>query len=138
MLFDREIVLLINDTAERTIAAKLAQYLHICFPDHDVDVEYNRMGDVPKRLLVEGTFESVYPDIIVHSRMKQVNILALELKKDSNPEKRWKDLNKLAAYRTELGYSHALFLRLGTGADAGTVSECEWILESIFRMTTGR
>jgi hypothetical protein len=30
-------------------------------------------------------------------------------------------------YRNELGYQNALFMRMGTGEQAGTFSECEWV-----------
>src|ERR1039457_6291359 len=42
--------LLENDLSERCIASRLAMHLQAAFPDHSVDVEYNRQGDIPKRL----------------------------------------------------------------------------------------
>jgi hypothetical protein len=65
----------------------------------------------------------------VHLRETETNLLAIELKKESNPEKKGKDILKLRAYRRELGYIHGLFLRLGVGENAGSVSECEWVHE---------
>lgn len=73
--------------------------------------------------------DDVFPDIIVHLRETKTNILAIELKKDSNPQTKEKDILKLRAYRLELGYKHGLFLRLGVGENAGSVSECEWVHE---------
>lgn len=49
-LLDTDRYLLENDLSERCIAARLAMYLCELFPDRDVDVEYNRIGDVAKRL----------------------------------------------------------------------------------------
>ena len=49
-LKDRDSHLLENDLSERCIAARLAMYLQTLFPEHAVDVEYNRQGDIPKRL----------------------------------------------------------------------------------------
>jgi len=126
-LFERDVQLLAINASEQAIAARLAQYLQPHFPDHHVDVEYNRMGEAPKKVAWSGRPDEVYPDIIVHLRMTNTNVLAIELKKDSNPEKKEKDILKLGAYRRELGYSHALFIRLGVGAGAGTVSDCEWV-----------
>lgn len=127
-LFERDVQLLTINVSEQTIAARLAQYLQSHFPTHDVDVEYNRMGEAPKMVVWSNSPAEVYPDVIVHLRMTNTNVIAIELKKDSNSERKEKDILKLGAYRRELGYTHALFIRFGTGADAGTISECEWVL----------
>lgn len=127
-LFERDLQLLTINVSEETIAAKLAQYLQSYFPTHDVDVEYNRMGEAPKTVAWKDTPDKVFPDVVVHQRMTNINVIAIELKKDSNSEKKEKDILKLGAYRRELSYSHALFIRFGTGADAGKISECEWVL----------
>ena len=126
-LFHKDANLLAVNVAEQTIAACLARHLQEHFPEHDVDVEYNRMGGAPKTVAWSDKPEQVYPDIIVHRRRTETNILAIELKKTSNPETKDKDLLKLAAYRRDLGYLHALFLRLGVGDTAGTVPECQWV-----------
>ena len=126
-LFQNDVNLLAVNVAEQTIAARLAGYLQEHFPKHHVDVEYNRMGDAPKTVAWSDKPEQVYPDIIVHRRRSDTNILAIELKKTSNPETKDKDLLKLAAYRRDLGYLHAFFLRLGVGSTAGTVPECQWV-----------
>lgn len=126
-LFENDIQLLCLNASEESVAAKIAQYLQPHFPSMHVDVEYNRMGCAPKKVAWSGTLEEVYPDIIVHLRDTNTNILAIEIKKDSNREPKDKDILKLQAYRTELGYQHALFIRLGVTAGAGSVSECEWV-----------
>lgn len=126
-LFEKDIRLLELDASEKSTAAKIAQYLQPHFADMHIDVEYNRMGDAPKKVSWSGKPEEVYPDIIVHQRGNKTNILAIELKKNSNRERKNKDILKLRAYRNELGYQYALFLRLGVKAGAGIVSECEWV-----------
>lgn len=128
-LFDENNSLLVIDIAERTIAAKIANYLQPYFPDYEVDVEYNRMGEVPKQVSLHGNgpLDKVFPDIIVHKPMTKTNILAIELKKESNTEQKDDDILKLRAYVEELEYKHALFIRLGVKNNAGTVSECEWV-----------
>jgi hypothetical protein len=122
---------LANDTHERTIAEMLARYLRPYFAEYDVNVDYNRMGDEPKevtwRIEAGAGPDHVFPDIIVHRRFTQDNLLAIELKKDSNREPKNEDILKLRAYRSQLGYGHALFIRLGVGRNAGIVSECEWV-----------
>jgi hypothetical protein len=54
--------LLENDLSERCIAARLAMYLHEGFPEHDVDVEYNRVGDIAKRF---AGFQRAVPAVAV-------------------------------------------------------------------------
>lgn len=127
ILFLKDRGLLTINVAERTIASRLTQHLQEYFPGYDVDVEYNRMGEAPKTIAWSDKSEQVYPDIIVHRRMTKENVLVIELKKDSNRETKENDVLKLRAYRRELGYLHALFLRLGVGESAGTVSECQWV-----------
>jgi len=126
-LFMRDAHLLTVNASEQAIAAKIAQYLQPKFEGCHVDVEYNRNGDASKKVAWRENLDDVYPDIIVHQRMTDRNVLAIELKKTTNPEKKIKDIQKLRAYRRELGYNHALFLRLGVGKMAGTVTECEWV-----------
>jgi Uma2 family endonuclease len=134
-LFDRDIELLRIGIKEETIASLLAHYLDPYFPELNVDVEYSLMGEVPKMVTYCKKPQKVYPDIIVHVRNNlasgiannQANVLAIELKKDTNTETTSRDIAKLRAYRRELGYQNALFIRLGTGHAAGTISECEWV-----------
>lgn len=128
-LFSIDKQLLSVNASEQAIAAKIAQYLQPHFPANHIDVEYNRMGNAPKKVAWSEKPDEVFPDIIVHLRETETNVLAIELKKDSNPEKKGKDILKLRAYRREFGYIHGLFLRLGVGENAGTVSECEWVHE---------
>jgi hypothetical protein len=126
-LFSKDSQLLKVNASERAIAAAIAQYLRPHFEGYHVDVEYNRMGEAPKKVAWSKNLDDVYPDIIVHKRMTATNVVVIELKKDTNPEKKEKDIKKLRAYRRELGYCHALFIRLGVGDKAGIVSECEWV-----------
>lgn len=128
-LFANDLHLLEIDASERAIAARLALYLQNNFPNMDVDVEYNRMGDAPKRVAWSDDKSDVFPDIIIHIRGEKTNLLAIEIKKDSNRETKDKDLQKLRAYRWDDGleYQAALFMRFGTGACAGSVTECEWV-----------
>jgi hypothetical protein len=127
-LFNQDKQLLKLDSSEQSITAKIAQYLEPYFKGMDIDVEYNRMGDAPKSVTWDETPANVYPDIIVHLRNTDTNILAIELKKNSNSETKDKDIRKLRAYRTELDYKHTLFIRLCVNGEAGNISECEWVL----------
>ena len=115
-LLEADRYLLENDLSERCIAARLAMYLRDEFDEHDVDVEYNRAGDVAKRL--RGLPKECYrrrnrqieapvavPDVIVHHRGSGgPNLLVIEMKKTSNPAGKNCDRLRLAAFREQLGY----------------------------------
>ena len=112
-----------NNISERAITHKLAEYLQIEFPDHNVDCEYNRnyeLGqDVPKRLQIMTSlaykklmkvnhkndisifFEQIspYPDIIIHGRMdNKHNLLVIEVKKNNNKSDWEIDVRKLKGF----------------------------------------
>lgn len=74
----RDGYLLLVGASERAITHRLARYLEDQFPEWDVDAEYNRDGADIKRD-VEGT--PVLPDIIVHRRGSNDNLLVIEVKK---------------------------------------------------------
>jgi hypothetical protein len=80
-----------------------------------VDCEYNRNRDEKKT--VSG--DPVYPDIIVHVRGTDRNLLAIEIKKKSAAERyKEKDRVKLRCLKAEYGYQYAVFLQLPTGRGA--------------------
>lgn len=131
--------LLRNDVNERSITHRLACYLQELFPKWNVDCEYNRNHDKTKKLLTdrkkvgindtEGT--TVFPDIIVHKRISQENLLVIEVKKTTNASKNKFDIDKLDAFKKELHYKHALFLRLKAGKDGVGVEKTEWVCKCI-------
>ena len=132
--------LLANNLGERCIAARLAMYLQGEFPDQNVDAEYNRDGDTPKRLDLpedcanyrnEHGESLVVPDVIVHRRGPEgPNILVLEVKKTSNPVPRDCDRARIHAFRAQYGYEFAALIecetRAGREPAAGVV---EWLGE---------
>ena len=124
--------LLRNDASEQAISHQLAMKLAPNFPNWDIDCEYNRRMDVVKRLIyaVSPTGEvcerNVVPDIIIHRRMTNDNLLAIEIKKSTNQELSFKDLAKLAAFREQLGYQHSLFIRFNTGVSGVGIAELDW------------
>ena len=130
-LFQANLHALTVDAAERNIAHRLAVHLvgqQLLAPDGlpwDVDVEYNRCGVKVKTIYGE---QVVVPDLILHRIGTDLNYFALELKKGARPDVDEDDLYKLWAYRQpqQLNYRHALFLRLGTGEAAGSVSCICW------------
>lgn len=133
-LIRQDIALLVNDTGERTIASRLACYMVPLFQGYDVDVEYNRHGIDVKILSLPpechgGGNRRVVPDIIVHRRGNDLsNLLAIELKKDTNPEPRDCDRAKLVALKQQFVYRYALLLEVACGGASGLhgVRE-EWV-----------
>ncbi|MGE0041378.1 MAG: hypothetical protein AB7H88_21295 [Vicinamibacterales bacterium] len=129
--------LLENNLSERCIAARLAFYLQAEFPDHAVDVEYNRKGGTPKRLALledcanfmnEDGEALAVPDVIVHVRGEAgPNVLALELKKSSNPTPRGCDALRLQALCDQLGYEFGASVECKTRrGEAPDVVIAEW------------
>ena len=107
-------------------AGRLAMYLREGFPDHDVDVEYNRVGYDAKRLrgLPEecrsrrnrGTEAPVaVPYAIVHTRGSAgPNLPVIEVKKTSNPVGMECDRQRIAAFREQLGYTFGALIECET------------------------
>ena len=100
--------LLEADANERSITHKLAEYLQGVFPEWNVDCEYNRLGDKIKRLPAaqpsstdDTQGRSIFPDIIVHRRRTNENLLVVEVKKTTN--KLLGDEEKLCALTADDG-----------------------------------
>lgn len=120
--------LLILEVNERSVTHKLGEYLQKKFRkySYDVDCEYNKDGHEPKRLnlppgLVDGTVSTaadvattVYPDIIIHRRGTKDNLVVIEAKKSTNPD-RTTDCQKLEAFRRDLGYKFCYRLVFDVG-----------------------
>ena len=106
MLLKNDSFLLEHDVNERSISHKLAEYLQQLFPDYNVDCEYNKRGeDIPKTIQkywekLKNDNPLVYPDIIVHRRSTDDNLLIIEAKNSSNGSRKERDydLIKLKAY----------------------------------------
>lgn len=125
-----------NDVNERSITHRFACYLQELFHGWNVDCEYNKNHDQTKKLIeyrrkkvamndTQGT--SVFPDIIVHRRMGDNNLLVIEVKKSTNNEPDEVDLGKLSVFKQELKYTYALFLRLKTGDQNVGEEEKKWV-----------
>lgn len=134
---DADVYLLRVDANERSITHRLAMYLQEEFSDWDVDCEYNRDGNDPKELLLPVTdaserdtdAQTVYPDIIVHKRGQQKNLLVIEAKKTSSPVSDTRDHTKLVEYRRQLKYAQALFLEFEVSSHNPGVARAAWIDE---------
>lgn len=110
------------DINERTISARLANYLDHLFPGWHVDCEYNRdrhdpkyLDIIPRHVSSDDTHATtVFPDIIVHRRCTDQNLLVIEMKKTTSSENNDYDKRKLRAFRKQLGYCYAVFIKLKT------------------------
>ncbi len=122
------------DANERSITFRFAMHLQIYLQDWEIDCEFNRDGVEPKRLGHLGLYpdsedeeaKTVFPDVIAHRRGTKQNFLVLEFKKSTSHVNREIDRRKLLGYKRELGYSHALFIEVGTGGQA-KISALEWL-----------
>ncbi|WP_379134383.1 hypothetical protein [Paenibacillus sp. sgz500958] len=131
-LYEYDSYLIENNLHERAITHRIGSYLIKEFPQWDVDVEYNRVGNDPKKIheIESLIYEEIYkkglqdhfnnnmnvlPDIIVHKRGTKHNLIALELKKwYSSVEEDEIDRIKLKCYLKEksLEYNYAVFIKL--------------------------
>ena len=128
-LFDEDTLLLTRNAHEQAVTASLACHLRPLFPDWHVDCEFNRDAqskDDIKRL----KRRPVKPDIIVHHRGQDENLLAFEVKQSANNIDTAKDrdaIRKLVGYLTNQKYQHALFLKFQSGASVPGIWRAEWV-----------
>lgn len=140
-LIEKDSHLLIIDVNERSISHRLALYLQEQFDDWDVDCEYNRNTDQTKMLNIKKQIQTtvneiqaddtegktVFPDIIVHIRGTNDNLLVIEMKKSSSSVSKDFDIKKLEAFADQLGYKYRLFLCFNTGSECLKDPEKEWV-----------
>lgn len=113
--YKQEYLLIQFQVSERALTHKLAEHLQKRFKEYVVDCEYNKIGKDPKRiqLLIEQMRLSgkcnadcdtcpnnkcvIFPDIIVHRRGEDDNLMVIEAKTGWSRKKRSNDLKKLTA-----------------------------------------
>ena len=94
--------------SERNICARLAHHMEIqmrkcnyskVFDDYYVDVEYNRMGYGNLKSYENHKHGRKYmvSDLLIHSRGRSSNLLAVELKRKGNSKNSEKDIERLKA-----------------------------------------
>jgi len=141
LLLERDSFLIDIDANERSISHHLAVYIKLVMPAWDIDCEYNRNGHGPKvthlpvgdAQMDDEHARTVYPDIIVHLRNTNANLLAIEVKKSSSGIAPDYDLQKLASYcREPLSYQYGLFLMLRTRKNMDEPWHLEWFPKSKF------
>jgi len=127
--------LLQADVNERSLTHRVGIYLQDEMPAWDVDCEYNRDDHDPKELYLpdchpdshDTNAQTVYPDIIVHRRGKQENLLVIEFKKTSSNVSDDKDFIKLREYKNQLEYMYALFVEFDTEYDGKGINRVQWV-----------
>lgn len=113
----RDSILLELNVNERSIAHKLAEYLQNEFSDWNVDCEYNRKGSIAKELDgirycdEQKRTDRIYPDIIVHIRNTEKNLLVIEVKVDSTDPCDIKKLQLFTNPRGSYRYCSGLFIQ---------------------------
>lgn len=134
VLLNKDAHILRTDANERTISHRLAGYLEPYFHGWAVDCEYNRNHDDPKRLEIprrnipndDTQARTVFPDIIVHKRGTDENLLVIEMKKTTSQEADDFDLHKLEAFKKQLGYQFAVFVKVRTSAEPA-IETITWV-----------
>lgn len=132
-LIDKDSFLFHADANERSITHKLAEYIQLQFQNWNVDCEYNRNGhgdtktlDLPISHLTSEDAEArtVFPDIIVHQRGTNDNLLVIEVKKSNNRLGTSEDIKKLMAFKSQLNYQNAVSILIDIeGEPSYTVEE---------------
>jgi len=104
-LYRYDYELIDKNANERSITHKLAEHLQKEFPYWHVDCEYNRYGNETKKLL---NSERVFPDIIIHHRGKDENLVVIEAKKqfDRSSISTKKDEKKLKKFSEDPHYKY--------------------------------
>ena len=117
ILYKKDLFLIENCVSERSISHKLAEYLQVEFPDWNVDCEYNRMYDQVKELKginecsAQRTTDRIYPDIIVHERNTDKNLVVIEIKVNIDDDYDIKKLEKLTSTTGKFSYKVGYFIR---------------------------
>jgi hypothetical protein len=109
-----------HNVNERSLTFRLGFYLQQIFSGWDVDCEFNRncvIGNDPKRVHDwrngDRSMKNISPDIIIHRRGTDSNLLVIEAKKENSAKKdKIDDTAKVEACIEEetLCYRYGLFL----------------------------
>ena len=116
MLYKNDGFLLENMVHERSISHKLAEYLQDYFPDWNVDCEYNKKEKETKELdgirecSEQKTTNRIYPDIIIHQRNVNHNLLVIEIKHGKIDTCDRKKLELLTSSNSDFKYKLGLFI----------------------------
>ena len=137
-LYKNDYFLLENNLNERSITHKLAEYLQHEFPGWHVDCEYNRFIDLVKKLnlptytinLNDLEAKTIYPDIIIHHRNTNDNLIVIEVKKSNSQLNRNFDENKLIAFtKGPYFYQFGMLIEIYVGSDSSIFPKLKYFAE---------
>lgn len=120
---------------EQAIAHRIAFYLESRFSGFHVDCEYNRQKHRTKAHGGESGEDpkNMRPDIIVHRRNSDTNVLALEMKANANKESS-NDMGKLKALKADKQgyvYKAIVFVKVENGIneikDGKLTAKIKWL-----------
>lgn len=128
LLFKNDAFLLKESVHERSIAHKLAEYLQQQFLDWHVDCEYNKHGISTKKLPRECDDKHkgcVYPDINIHHRNADNNLIVFEIKPRKSDSVNECDHVKLVEFTKPDG-DYQYYLGVFVGFDALNEPQIVW------------
>jgi len=98
-----------SNSYEPTISHRIAVYLENAYgEEYKVDCEYNKKGLKDKR---DSKGNKIRPDIIIHKRGKQKNLVVLEIKKAGKDSKKAKEeIKRLKDDLKNLDYQLGVFI----------------------------
>ena len=139
---------------ERALTFRLGMYLQILFSSWDVDCEYNKNYQTARnnkllsaRCDKEPKFNckdcgdhrkcTVFPDIIIHKRGTDQNLLVIEVKCNASVSQIAEDKKKLQAYLNDptLRYRHGLFINFRKTLEKTTLT---WFLRKDDKATKNK
>lgn len=128
LVYKNDFHLIDKKAHERAIAHRLALYLEDFFRGWHVDCEYNLDHNDFKEILnpcdhckgrhkcrkaikTNDALKKVFPDIVIHIRGQQINLLAIEMKKSNSQGCEKYDKSKLDKYKKWLNYKCTAFIK---------------------------
>jgi hypothetical protein len=118
-----------NGIGEPNVSAGLFAFLKPRYPGWHCDAEYNRHGLEMKIADHEGQVRMIRPDVVVHRRQTDENLLVVEMKMARNGEEE-NDIWKLRALTSPHGgYHYSLGVRLVLDGPTASVQTAEVFTE---------
>ena len=122
-----DLYLLQEGAHERSMTFRLGMYLQPIFSGWDVDCEYNRNISAPN-LIKSIPWRNVYPDVIIHRRGTDNNLLAIEAKPPNKSRDEIDEAkDKIVEYvrHKPLRYQFGLFIEFKDNFEC-TCADLQW------------
>ena len=126
--YQKNLHLLQEEVHERSMTAKLSECLQPFFKDWNVDCEYNRNTSEPNHIKSIPGHRPVYPDIIIHRRGTDNNLLVIEAKPPHTSARKIEmDKKKIRKYVSydKLKYRYGLFIEFKDNFEC-TCADLQW------------